>query len=190
MTVATTPHFTARGTSIIFGSMIVLLVSLATSAGAYTFTGCKYDSGSISPIQYRFYSVTSTYVTAFQNAQAKWDQTSSPGYFGENSTSLDPEIPVQDGEYSGSFWAQVAWNCDSDGTYSGNEVSYLRFDTWDMRGLSASQREKVAMHELGHAYGLGHVTSSYCRVMEPGTDKFSCNYLPDSDAVNGVNALY
>lgn len=190
MTVATTPHSTVRGTSIVFGSMIVLLVSLATPAGAYTLTGCKYDSGSIDPIQYRFYSVTSTYVTAFQNAQSKWDGTSSPGYFGENSTSLDPEIPVHDGAYAGTYWAQVSWNCDGDGTYSGNEVSYLQFDTSDMSGLSASQREKVAMHELGHAYGLDHVTSSFCRLMEQGTDKFSCSSLPDSDAVNGVNALY
>jgi hypothetical protein len=97
---------------------------------------------------------------------------------------------VHDGSYSGSYWAQVGWSCDSDGTYSGNEVSYLRFDTSDMSGLATSQREKVAMHELGHTYGLGHVTSSYCRVMEQGTDKFSCSNLPDSDAVNGVNALY
>lgn len=127
---------------------------------------------------------------AFQGAQAEWDQTSSPGYFGESTTSFDPEIPVHDGSYSGSYWAQVGWSCDSDGTYSGNEVSYLRFDTSDMSGLTTSQREKVAMHELGHTYGLGHVTSSYCRVMEQGTDKFSCSNLPDSDAVNGVNALY
>lgn len=148
------------------------------------------DNGSISPIQYKYINITSTMKTAAQAGQSSWDSTSAPGYFGQSTTSVDPEIPIYDGNYSGGWWAQVAWSCSGDGTYSGNEVSHMKFDISDMNGLSASEKKLVAAHEFGHAYGLGH-TYSGCRVMRQGQHKFTCGISgPASNDVAGVDALY
>ncbi len=169
-------------------TLAALLITVG-SASAYSLHGCEYDNDSINPISYRFFSVNSAYVTAFKDAEAAWDATSAPGYFKEQSWSIDPEINVVDGEFSGSWWAQVVWRCDGDGTYDGNEVE-LQFDTGGMAGLSTSEKKLVAEHELGHVYGLGHVYSG-CHVMRQGEHKFTCSGpLPSSDDVSGVDAIY
>ncbi len=168
---------------------LVVLVFTPGIASAYATHGCAYDSNSISPISYRFFSVNSAYETAFSDAEAAWDATSAPGYFSEQSSSWDPEINVIDGEYSGSWWAQTVWTCDSDDTYGGNEVE-IKFDTGDMASLNANKKKLVAEHEIGHAYGLDHVSSG-CHVMKQGTYKFTCTgSLPSSDDVSGVDAIY
>lgn len=166
---------------------VVLVAVTAGPVQAFTTHGCEYDNNSITPISYRFYSVNSAFETAFTSAQAAWDGTSAPGYFSEQSWSWDPEINVTDGTYSGTWWAQASWGCSS-GLYSGNEVN-IKFDTSDMSGLSATEKKIVAMHELGHAYGLGHVTSG-CHVMRQGTYKFTCGTMPSSDDVSGVHSIY
>ena len=98
-------------------------------------------------------------------------------------------ILVVDGDFSGDWWAQVIELADcNNGEWDGNEVE-MQFDTVDMSNLSANEKHIVAEHELGHAYGLAHVYSG-CRVMVQGRDKFSCNNLPSTDDVNGVNPLY
>jgi hypothetical protein len=168
-------------------SLMVLTV-IAPPAGAYTFTGCEYDNNSISPISYRFFSVGSAYEVALSGGAVGWNGTSVPGYFEQQSSSWDPEINVTDGTYSGTFWAQTSWSCQSNGLYSGNEVD-IRFDTEDMAGLTRDEKRLVAMHELGHAYGLGHMADG-CHVMRQGRYKFTCGTMPSSDDINGVHAVY
>lgn len=166
---------------------LALVVMAAAPASAYAIHGCEYDNNSINPISYRFFSVNAAYEAAFTGAQAAWDGTSAPGYFSEQSCSWDPEINVTDGVYSGTWWAQASWGCNG-GLYSGNEVN-IKFDTNDMSGLSANEKKIVAMHEIGHAYGLGHMQSG-CHVMRQGTYKFTCGAMPSSDDVAGVHAIY
>lgn len=181
-----------RGILVAIAATALTVVALVITVGpvsAYSLHGCEYDNDSIDPISYRFFSVDSAYETAFKDAEAAWDATTAPGYFKEQSWSVDPEINVVDGEYSGSWWAQVVWRCDGDGTYDGNEVE-LQFDTGDMSDLSAKEKKLVAEHEIGHAYGLGHVFSG-CHVMRQGEYKFTCSgSLPSSDDVAGVEEVY
>lgn len=177
--------------------MVVVLALVVTgtqvvtqgTAEAYLFSGCEYDNNSISPISYRYYSLWSSTKTAFTDGQARWDQSSSPGYFAEQWWSTDPEINVTDGVYGADYIALASWRCDADGTYEGNEMS-IKFDTTKMSNLTAAQRRDIAIHELGHSYGLWDVTGSLCRVMYDVKALSGCGWFPASDDVNGVNAVY
>jgi hypothetical protein len=126
------------------------------------------------------------YETAFAHAQSAWEATSAPGYFSLTSSS-DPEINVKDTVYQEGSWAKTTWSC-SGGLYFYSEVT-IEFDTVDMVQLSAYERKIVAEHELGHAYGLWHMSAG-CHVMRQGSHKFTCGSMPSSNDVDGVRARY
>lgn len=152
--------------------------------------GWKYDDGSIDPISYKFFFVDSVYVTALRDGAGEWNKTYAPGYFQEDAWSLDPEIHVSDGEYSGTWWAQCVFSIDPDGTFTGNEVE-IRFDTADMSGLNAPEKMMVAEHELGHAYGLDEHNTDHAHVMIQGEAKFAYYpNLPSTGDADGVAAIY
>ncbi|MDP6452517.1 MAG: matrixin family metalloprotease [SAR202 cluster bacterium] len=164
----------------------VMLLATATTAVAYTLLGCAYDSGSISPITYRFFSISDSDIeTGFVEAEVDWDLTSAPGYFDECSICLDPEINVTDDYYEDNNYAQVAYSCDGDDTFSGNEVN-MQFNT--KYDLDEDENQVIAMHEMGHAYGLDHVTGS-CHAMTVPI-RWTCGDRPSFDDVNGVDYIY
>jgi hypothetical protein len=132
--------------------------------------------------------VTGTIQTAFNDGQARWDASAVPGYFDQQDWSLDPEVPVHDGVYGSTWWGLTSWGCSS-GYYTGNEV-YMKFDTDNMGTLVAWQRRNIAIHELGHAYGLAEVSGSTCRVMNTYKALEGCASFPASDDIAGVNAVY
>jgi len=167
----------------------LLMVVVASEAWAYNLHGCEYDNNSISPIQYRFFSVGDNYENASQGAANAWNGVSVPGRFEEHSTSLDPEVNITDGTTSTNLWAFTSWGCNG-GRYSGNEVN-VEFYTNNMSGLSAYEKKIVAEHELGHAYGLDDTANQTgCRVMRTGSHKFTCGTMPASDDISGVQAIY
>ncbi len=184
-----------------FLTLIVGPVEIRGADPYYTFSGCRYDPDSIEPISYRFFSVGSDYETAFKEAEEEWDDTTAPGYFQEQSASFDPEINVTDDFLYDKWGARVDGHCDIYpsspsidstliGNYTGNEVE-LRFNTRTMASLSAADKKLVAMHEIGHAYGIDHVTSG-CRLMREHTNDYnSCGTdMPSADDLAGVAALY
>lgn len=173
-----------------------MLLSMVSPANAWVLNRCKY-AGSDPTIHYKFYSVTSTYETAFQSGQAAWDATSSPGYFKE-VTGWDPNLEVRDEWSSSTKWAWVAGGCPS-GTYqtwNGNET-YMTFNTRTMASLSATEKKIVAIHEMGHSYGLAH-SSLGCGANRPVMrsdptwvlDNCGDANAPYPNDVAGVNAQY
>jgi hypothetical protein len=181
----------ARWTALVLVIGLAALASVvvtADSAQAYVVHGCKYDPASIDPISFRFFSVGSLYVTATKSGVSRWNAAAVPGYFQEQSLSPDPEVNVTDGPYGGEWYALTWWGCTS-GLYSGNEVN-LDWDTVNSAGLTTTQKRDIAIHELGHAYGLADVSGSLCRVMDAAKAVAQCGYFPASDDINGVNYIY
>ena len=177
-------------------AVLAFLTSTATAqSSGYAFTGCRYDPDSIDPISYRFFGVGSEYQTAFRDAETVWDRTSASGYFSEHHTSLDPEINVTDSSLPYTWGGKVTGHCSKAagatfGNYTGNEVE-LQFNTRVLDSYTSHNKKLVAMHEIGHAYGLDHVSSG-CRLMRHRLDQYnSCGVaMPSADDVAGVNAIY
>ncbi|WP_425466899.1 matrixin family metalloprotease [Rarobacter faecitabidus] len=125
-----------------------------------------------------------------KTAATQWNNTSAPGYFAEHSTSADPEVNVTDGSYNKDAYAWVAFSCKSNGTYTGGEVD-LVINNQHSNGLTTLKRRAVTSHELGHAYGLGHVSTG-CRIMRSDIGFLTdCSMSsPQTDDVSGVTARY
>lgn len=172
-----------------------MLILPINSISAYSVHGCRYALDSIDPISYRFFSVGSDYETAFKDAEEIWDNTAAPGYFEEHSISFDPEVNVVDNYRAANWAALTTGSCtitagSSFGYYNGNEVE-MDFNTRIMNGLSATDKKLVAMHEIGHAYGLWHVSTG-CRPMRNNLNVYnSCgSTMPTADEITGVGAIY
>ena len=186
----------AVSTGVIAYLALTLLVSSAVAQnGAYAFTGCRFDPDSIDPISYRFFSVGADYETAFKNAEKVWDRTTAPGYFSEHSYSFDPEINVTDDSLPYTWGGKLTGHCSipagsSFGNYTGDEVE-IQFNTRVMDSYTGHNKKLVALHEIGHAYGLDHVYSG-CRLMRLRLDEYnSCGVaMPSADDIAGVAAIY
>ena len=182
------------GATIVLTAASAIIISVST-ADAWTHHGCKY-SGSNPTIDYKFVNVTSRNTTAIETAQANWDGTSAPGYFRPDNAWRDSEVDIFDGNYSSTAWAWVSWSCKNNGVYTSNEVDLsINHNTTGSGSLTTGELAIVMVHELGHAYGLGH-SSLTCSspgpaVMRQGTGKFSCSgTAPWTNDVDGVHARY
>lgn len=184
---------------VLVAAMATLAVAVPTVAHAYAFHGCRWGNTFGQPftdntaITYRFNSVGSNYVDAFNQAQYAWDTKPVPGYF--TPTTSSPHIEVFDDQYSQSWYALTTWVCNN-GTYL--ILIDVEFNKRLMSSLSANKKALVAMHELGHTYGLAHVSNGCANqqigpaVMKPdATTGNPCGGSPPyADDVNGVNARY
>ncbi len=147
---------------------------------------CGYPC-QINPIPYSYFSVGSDYITAFDDAADRWNAVNVDPDLEFQGSNTDPQIDVRDGWYFGDHWALAHTQCTSDGTFTGNDVK-IEFNTKTMNALNANKKKIVAMHEIGHAYGLAHVSTN-CHVMKQGTQKFSCSSLPHANEIAEVNSI-
>ena len=97
------------------------------------------------------------------------------------------QIHSIDDSISRTSYATASTNqCNSDGTFRGNEVT-ITFNTFYR--LTEAENRVIGRHELGHAYGLDHVSGGCHDMTVPIV--WVCNgSRPSSDDVAGVTALY
>ena len=96
-----------------------------------------------------------------------------------------------DGFYMSKTWSTLTTRtCPSDTSlYFGNEVT-IDFNRSFMDSNSAFKKKIGAMHEIGHAYGLDHVSAG-CRLMRGSLDVITtCGTMPTSDDEDGADARY
>ena len=84
-----------------------------------------------------------------------------PGTFTLRPGATDPEIEISTGSFAGGWWAQTSWSCViATGLYSGNEVT-IQNNMTTISGLSTQHLRRIAIHEMGRAYGLDHAPSDF-----------------------------
>ena len=142
--------------------------------------------------------------TAFIQAADLWSDNSTFHYIIDQSTDVEPCSQANQSTLSGTRFSDTvcgtAFNSSALAvarTFSANNViarTGIIFNnkfTWSVySGSSAGRSDKdfrrVAVHELGHAIGLGH-ESGVSAIMAPALSSIE---VPQSDDINGVNALY
>ncbi len=171
-------------------ALLTLTVLLAVSGQvyAYDFGNCQYDDDVIDPITYTYNNVGDTYRNAFDGGADNWNDTSAPGEFDHEQSASSPEIVVRARWYSLAWTAYTSGFCD-DGLWRYDKVT-VELNTFYMDWYSASKKEKVVVHELGHAYGLAHVFAGCVAMRETVGQIENCDPLPAADDINGVVALY
>lgn len=185
----------------------IVLAALTTmpfggrQANAYSLEGPKWGSLRVG-FRYLIPGRAAAFSTAFRQAMIDWNQVSAFKFVGIDSSG---KPCASSGPNGGAFSATACgqafgsgvlaitfYNYDGSnrmthaGTVFNSHVNFsiypgpLRFNTTDFR--------RVAVHELGHALGLGHeYNSSIPAIMAPTVSNIQ---KPTVDDIEGARALY
>lgn len=156
-------------------------------ADAYAKEGYKWSSPS--SLSYYFGSGTSSYNQGvWNNAVSSWNATSTPVYF-SHSEGVIELYQVNDAYTDADGNSTVYYNSSTHLITS----SKSWVNSYYVYSYSSTKEQSVAAHELGHVLGLADLSSSAYALMNGYTgDRYDSYgiYKPQSDDVNGVNAIY
>lgn len=177
-----------RGLALAFVSILIAAIAIvvpASTASAYTTTGCKWGNTTLR-INYSY--VASQYTTGLSSAKNNYN-SSTPVLSLSLTTSSGPSWTAATSNYGNTGWeAHANWTC----AFGKTSNCSMRMNQYYLNGTEPWQRHKVIWaHEMGHCLGLGHV-STVARVMyTSATAAYNAGVRSlTSDEINGINAIY
>lgn len=148
--------------------VIVLSLCFSSIVFAHTFSDANRHSVDGSEIRWGDYHGTTKYTSARDNAISKWDAVGPINIAPDNFTVIEDlsftDYDADDG-YLG-YWQKF------------NGADKIAFNDYYYEDMSACERNKTALHELGHALNLDHNSLSGS-VMQTG--KLCISSLSDHD---------
>lgn len=167
--------------------LVALVAFLAACAAPVEQLKPPHQGGSCD----RTYIVSSDFPSqekeALQRAADRWNEIASEQFcLAESNEAFGPETTPSRGifriEHGGAFWKSLS---DKNG---GSDVIGVHFSERDqiaiVDSLSPADFELVALHELGHAHGLGHVAAPAIMHASIGTaSDFTSNDLAECQRV-------
>lgn len=154
------------------------IVLCASTVFAFSTGSYRVDAKSAS---YKWGSdITSTYKTAWENATNDWHNADNAAfYYSSSSSNIVNARSISGDSAYGTIYYQ---------TTTGNKLRKFKVELNTLKCTNGTIARSTSGHEIGHALGLGDLTSG--TAIMNGNRNRSSIYTPQTDDINGVRYVY
>lgn len=125
-------------------------------------------------------NISGTYKTAWQNASNDWYNADKVAFYYSSSSSNIVNARAISGDTAyGTIYYQ---------TTTGNKLRKFKVELNTLKCTNGTIARSTSGHEIGHALGLGDLTSG--TAIMNGNRNRSSIYKPQTDDINGVRYVY
>lgn len=162
----------------------IAIASVPTSAQAYTVTGCKWGNTGLR-IDYR--DVQGVYRTAFNNARGDYNTKTNMTTAAVDMSGMSFTAYVTNFGNTG-YDGISHWSCVLGTTLSAD----VNLNSYSVPTTANANLIKVLWeHELGHGFGLNHVSSTSHVMFTSARSAFNAGITTlTADEISGINYLY